>query len=286
MNIGIQNMIGRPVTVKTEAGMIVLAAAAVVLLVTVFALLKAAKVRSYPPVVAFRKGIRTHHFGRNILPLEKSKGNIHITLAMKSFFGDMKSAVGTAVCIAAAGTAILFCVTGADFFKDGIDGLISMSGYDIVTEVELLNGVDPYEIRDEIAGMPDVRKALVKYQTGYLSVKGTKYGGTAVIYDDYHDAENIKLIDGRYPEHDNEVMITVQRKRLVGTDIGDSIVIKTRKQCGHCVQQIRRGNLHLARQRHRQSDPHAKGRQGAVPRTEGRQIRYDCMMESALWHIP
>ena len=226
MNTGIQNMIGRPVTVKTEAGMILISAVIVVLLVTAFALLKAAKVRSYPPVVAFRKGIRTHHFGRNVLPLEKSKGNIHIILAMKSFFGDIKSAVGTAVCIIAAGTAILFCVTCADFFGHGIDGLMSMVGNDIVPEVELQSGVDADPIRDEIAAMPEVRKALVDYPSAYLSVKDSDYPGTAVIFDDFNDAENIRLLDGRFPEHDNEIMITVARKQYDGTDIGDSIIIK------------------------------------------------------------
>ena len=226
MNIGIQKLIGRPVTVKTEGGMILLAGLAVVVLVTGFALIKAAKVKKYPPVVAFRKGIRTHHFGRNILPLEKAKGNINVALAMKSFFGDVRAAFGTAVCIITAGTAILFCVTGMEFFGHGIDGLMSMTGYDLVTDVELLGGVDTYAVRDEIADMPEVKKALVNYQTQYLSIRDTEYGGEAVIYDDYRDSENIKLIEGRFPEHDNEVMIAVQRKQLVGTDIGDSIVIK------------------------------------------------------------
>ena len=226
MNLGIQGMIGRPVTVKTEGGMILLSGFIVVVLVTVFALLKAAKVKKYPPVVAFRKGIRTHHFGRNILPLEKAKGNINVTLAMKSFLGDMKSAVGTAVCIIAAGTAILFCVTGAEFFGHGTGGLMSMTGCDIVTEVELLNGVDPYAVRNEIAEMPEVRKALVNYQQKWLSVRDSEYPGATVVFDHYHDAENIKLIDGRYPEHENEIMITTRRKEYEGTDIGDSIVIK------------------------------------------------------------
>ena len=226
MNLGIQNMIGRLVTVKTEGGMILFAGIAVVLLVTAFALIKAGKVKKYPPVVAFRKGIRTHHFGRNIMPLEKVKGNINIALATKGFFGDIKSAAGTALCITAAGTAILFCVTAADFFNDGINGLISMCSYDIVTDVELLNGIDPYSVKQEIAEMPEVRKALVKYQNKYLSVKDSQWPGYTVVYDDYNDAENIKLIDGRFPEHDNEVMTTVARKQYDGVDIGDSIIIR------------------------------------------------------------
>ncbi|MBQ1463264.1 MAG: ABC transporter permease [Ruminococcus sp.] len=226
MNLGIQNMIGRPVTVKTEGGMILLSGLIVVVLVTIFALIKAAKVKKFPPVVAFRKGIRTHHFGRNILPLEKSKGSINVTLAMKSFFGDIKAAFGTAVCIIAAGTAILFCVTGAEFFSHGMDGLMSMAGYDFVTEVKLMNGTDVNAVRNEIADMPDVRKALAGYSGSWLTVKESRYGGgMPVIYDDYSDAENISLLDGRFPEHDNEIMITIARKRYDGTDIGDSVII-------------------------------------------------------------
>ena len=226
MNLGIQGMIGRPVTVKTEGGMILLSGLIVVVLVTVFALIKAAKVKKYPPVVAFRKGIRTHHFGRNVFPLEKSNGNINVTLAMKSFLGDIKSAAGTAVCIIAAGTAILFCLTIAEFFGHGTGGLLSMTGCDIVTDVELLNGVDPYAVRNEIAEMPEVRKALVNYQQKWLSVRDSEYPGATVVFDNYNDAENIKLIDGRFPEHENEIMITTRRKEYEGTDIGDSIVIK------------------------------------------------------------
>ena len=228
MNLGVQNMIGRPVTVKTEAGMILLAGLIVVVLVTAFALLRAAKVRKYPPVVAFRKGIRTHHFGRDLFPLEKTKGNIHLALAMKSFCGDIRSAFGTAVCIIAAGTVMLFCLTTVDFFKDGIDGLLSLCGDDFVTEVELLNGVDTYAVRDEIAGMPEVRKALVDYPSMWVPVKGSSEAAHTIIFEDYGDAENIRLIDGRFPEHDNEVMITVVKKKTDSTDIGDSIVIKGR----------------------------------------------------------
>ena len=49
----------------------------------VFALSRAARVKKLPPVVAFRKGIKTHHFGKNILPLEKMRHSINLRLAFK-----------------------------------------------------------------------------------------------------------------------------------------------------------------------------------------------------------
>ena len=226
MNLGIQGMIGRIVTVKTDGMKILLAALFVTCTVVVIALIKAAKIKKLPPVNAFRKGIQTHHFCKNLLPLEKAKGSINLSLAMKSFFGDLKSAVGVALCIITSGVAILFCVTDAYDFRGGIDYLLSMCNYDITVEVAVNDGVDPYAVRDEIAEIPEVRKALVTYKQRWISVKGSQNEGSTSSFDDFADAENIRPIRGRFPEHDNEIMVTVERCREEGFDIGDSIILE------------------------------------------------------------
>lgn len=229
LNIGVQKMMGRTVSGSVDIVGLLLAVVLVAALVIVIALIKAAKVRKYPPVVALRKGIETHHFGRNILPLEKSKGGINLTLAIKSFIGDIKSSLGVALCVIISGVAILFCANCADFFKDGINGLISLTGKDITVDVKLMNGVDTYAVRDEIAAMPEVRKVLISYNRGLMDsipVKGSEYQANVQTYDDYSDSENIVLIRGRFPEHDNEVMVTVARCEDEGLDIGDSIVLE------------------------------------------------------------
>ena len=45
------------------------------------------------------------------------------------------------------------------------------------------------------------------------------------IYEEYTDMEYIIPMDGRYPEHDNEVMISLRRSRTYGLNVGDTIVI-------------------------------------------------------------
>ena len=229
LNVGVQKMMGRTVNASVDIVGMLLAVVLVAALVIVIALIKAAKVRRYPPVVALRKGIETHHFGRNILPLEKSKGDINLTLAIKGFIGDLKSSLGVALCVTIAGVAILFCANCADFFKDGINGLIGLTGRDITVDVKLMNGVDTYAVRDEIAEIPGVRKVLVSYNRGLMDsipVKGSDDQAQVQTFDDYSDSENITLIRGRFPEHDNEVMITVARCEQEGIDVGDSIVLE------------------------------------------------------------
>ncbi len=229
INIGVQKMMGRTLNGSVDIAGLLIAVLPVAALVIVIALIKAAKVRKYPPVVALRKGIETHHFGRNVLPLEKSKGGINLALAIKSFIGDMKSSLGIMLCVIISGIAILFCMNCAYFFKDGIGGLISLTGKDITVDVTLMNGVDSYAVRDEIAGMPEVRKVFVSYAGGLMDsipVKGSENKAVVHVFDDFRGSENIFLTRGRFPEHDNEIMVTVARCEKEGLDIGDSVILE------------------------------------------------------------
>ena len=61
---------------------IILSMMGILIFIALTALTKALSVRKYPPVLAFRKGIATHHFKRTYFPLEKTKGNIHIMLVL------------------------------------------------------------------------------------------------------------------------------------------------------------------------------------------------------------
>ena len=227
MDLAIKMLMGREITADTQLGGISIVSVSVLLLVTVFALLKARTVKKYPPVVALRKGIRTHHFGRNILSLEKTKGNINRRLAMKAFLTDLRSGIGIAVCIILAGCALLFSVLTFDVFKDGTKGLEAMQSYDVDTVwAMVMPGVDAYRMREEIESMDVVRKALVTYNMDYLSVKDSEDKAMAVIYDDYKDAENIRPFTGRLPERDNEACIALGRAKKEGLAVGDSLVLE------------------------------------------------------------
>ena len=229
MDMGIEGMMGRAVTASPHYGMVFIAAFLVASVVVIIALINTAQVKKLPPVVAFRRGIKAHHFGRNIFPLDKTKGNIDLILALKSFFGDLRSSVGVAACVILSGVAIFFCANFFDFFKDGIDGLMGLSGVDNTITVELVSGVDPYTMKEGISKIPGVRKALISYGgilDSYVSVKGSDERAMMTVYDDYRDSENIKLLEGRFPEQDNEVLITVKRQKMEDIGIGDSIVLE------------------------------------------------------------
>lgn len=229
----IEGMIGYRVYGSINLGPQLVIMCVLVLIIVLSALGKARAVKKYPPVVAFRKGINSHHFGKNHLPLSKTKGNVNLRLSMKELFGNTKQSVGIMVCILATATAIIFGYSYFEFLKDGTMSIMTLTGMEAGdVRMELGDGVDPYEIRKTILELPEVRKALVTYPDDNLYVRtegkntDSLTSSLAMAFDDFEETENIHLVEGRYPKHDNEIMIGYGRADREEYSIGDRIVIK------------------------------------------------------------
>ena len=200
----------------------------IIALVTLFALSRAARVKKLPPVVAFRKGIKTHHFGKNILPLEKMRHSINIRLAFKGICSDLRSNIGTGICMIAAGVAVMFSVYTFDFFRSGYDGLLGVMGMEVPDiSIIMTSGVDGEKFCDEIRKFPEVEKVLLTRATeNYVEIKGSNQSSVAISYADFSLTDNIRLKTGRFPEYNNEIVISAKREETENRHIGDSIIIK------------------------------------------------------------
>ncbi|MCR4641584.1 MAG: ABC transporter permease [Lachnospiraceae bacterium] len=227
VNTGISILLGRSISGSSGTGGAVIAAAAVLFLVVLFALLKARRVKNYPPVVALRKGIRTHHFGKNIMPLDKMHWNINLGLAMKGFFSNLKASAGILICIITAGTAILFASLTYDFSSNGPYGFAATMGTDWeVLKVYTLSDADINAFRKELLTLPEVRKAINIFSGEHISVKGSADSAEVISFGDYADSENIHPYEGRLPQYENEVMVGLKRSRKENIKVGDSIVLE------------------------------------------------------------
>lgn len=228
----IEVMIGHGVYGSLGLGKLLGIMLILILIIVLSALGKAGVVKKYPPVVAFRKGINTHHFRKNVLPLTGHKGNINLRLSLKDLLGNTKQNIGMMICIFTSATVILFSFYLFDYFKDGVSSIMPIAGMEASDlRLDLMNGVAPYEIKKKMLEFPEVRKALVTYQDVSVSTKSDltdelMMNSYAVIYDDFSETENINPLEGQYPKHDNEIMITLGRSRKEGYTIGDSIVIE------------------------------------------------------------
>ncbi len=204
------------------------------LLVGLTAHIRALAVRKYPPVQAFRKGIAVHHFGRNYFPLKNTKKSVHLRIAMKGFFGNMKQNISLAVCVAVSALAAVSGVTLTNMFGSDLKVAERLIGTEIPDlSVTVMRSADIDELAENISNMQGVRRVrkgsfsldLSQWEMVYAFDKQVDL--IPVVYQDFRDCENIKPSEGRLPEHDNEVAVNKILASEYGLRPGDDITIES-----------------------------------------------------------
>ena len=202
-----------------------------VLLLTVFltAYMKARSVRKYPPVIAFRKGIQSHHFGKSHLPLRRTRGNVHFRLAMKGFADRAGRQVGLTFVMSITSFAVVLSFILFLFLGRGSNVVRMIAGQEMADlQLSTVTGIDTDAFRAELEAMPGVRKVLPTTQTSEYFFHAVRQNTPliAVVYPDYAETENIIPCEGRLPRHENEIMVTKQTASMFGLRAGDTLTLE------------------------------------------------------------
>ena len=199
----------------------------ILLFVGLTAMTRALSVKKYPPVLAFRKGIEAHSFRKTYFPLEQTKGNIHIRLALKIFLQEAKNQIGLTVCITACTVMVLLAFMIGSFFSSPDRILGSVCGHELCDiRIQATGDIEPKSFAKELENTPEVEQVLLP-ATG-LGVKAND-GDSAMaleVYEDYEKTRTIILTQGRLPEHDNEAALSVQAMKAVDAKMGDTISLE------------------------------------------------------------
>jgi len=199
----------------------------ILLFVGLTAMSRALAVRKYPPVLAFRKGIETHSFKKNLVPLEKTRGSVHVRLAMKEFLQGARNQIGLTVCIAACTVMVLLSFMIGSFFSSADRILGSVCGHEMCDmRIEGTVDIDPEAFVAELESMPEVKKVLTPAVGIGVKINGNDNSVGLEVYEDYAKTSTILLTEGRLPEHDNEVALAVQEKKGIGVEVGDTVTIE------------------------------------------------------------
>ena len=217
----LEGIVGHKNTTGIDMGSYIIPTVIILALIEIASLLRARSVKKYPPVVAFRKGIRTHNFRRNSFPIEKTGKNINFRLGLRDITGNARQNIGIFICIFMAVSAITFCVFIADVFRGEGRGFDSISGWEISDLYLLFEKMDD-NLKNEIENMDEVRKAIIHTDMMVESDMSIQLFG----YEDYSELENLYVQKGRFPEHDNEVLICNGIAEIKNLSIGDSMSIE------------------------------------------------------------
>lgn len=210
---------------------IFLSAVGLLFVIALIAYIRASMVKKYPPVLAFRNGIGQKQKRKDHLPLRNTKGSVHFRLAMKGFIQNFRQSIGLTFCITLASIAIILSFILYSFLGKDMNVIAANSGIELSDiRVTLMNSADTKGLYEEISAMPEVRKVLMTSdEETFINYVDHNQTMLPVAFDDFNDTENIFPCDGRFPEHDNEVMFTSMWASEYKLKVGDTVTLEYNK---------------------------------------------------------
>ncbi len=206
---------------------LLIAAAILAGFVLMIAWMRARSVHRYPPVQALRRGIRDHHYRKNLFPLEKTRSSVTARLAMNGFMQDLRRNIGVGLCIMLATLTLVFCLILTVYTLHEIDFMRAVTGFEIS---DVLLGVTPQTDLDAFAAElledPDVRKVVPRGEDHrQFRWKERDAAFMPQVYDDFSQLECVKAASGRFPQHENEIMLTNFDRQQYQLRIGDTLTL-------------------------------------------------------------
>lgn len=187
------------------------------LIVTVICSGKTAKIQ---PIMALREGLESHNFKKNYVALDKTSFNPTMSLALKTFFTNMKQNVITFFVV---GLMVFACIIALLMFEN-----FSRNPKIEILTTELCAGViasdldskdDVYEYLDSRKDVTNIREII--YMDFYYNDEEKLF--TYIVNDPTKMNNTSICYKGRLPVNDNEVVVSGAFAKAYGFEIGDEI---------------------------------------------------------------
>ena len=218
----IVGQMGIPYSLKLNIPAILIPIAFVVLFTIFMTALSSKKISSIQPIVALREGVEAHNFRKNHIRLDKTGLGLNVSLAMKTFFGNMKQNVITFI---VTGFMVFICIIALlmyeNFSKHLKMELFSTEVFagNITVDVDSKDDMKEYlEKREDVKDARQILNQFIYYNDEetfdtYIFEDITKMRNKDVCY------------NGRLPENDNEVVVSGKFAGDYGFEIGDEIAL-------------------------------------------------------------
>lgn len=197
----------------------------IMLLVLAISYISAAKIKKITPLIALRSGIDTHNFKKNRIPLDKTKLNVHVAISAKEFIYNKRQNMVAGIIIMLLSMVCVFAMCMYYNFVIDSSGMMNLVGIENA-QIELKIPNDTTRIYEEVKKMPEVKKTIMLEGLDTLiKYNGKESNPHFQITQDYSILQIKTCVEGRMPEHDNEISMTKLVLDEIGAKIGDTVEI-------------------------------------------------------------
>ena len=200
--------------------------ALIVSTILLFSYLSSRRIRNLTALAALRGASGARVNRKNALPLDTARGSLDLLLAVKQLLRNKKQAAAIIVIVAAVSMASVAGISVNYNMNVESDAFVS-SLFGEVPDVSYLlkSNVDGQMFSERLAARPEVRKVLGYEQS--VQILADDISISAAVAEDCALLEGNMLIDGRYPEHDDEIALGTSVSKVSGKKPGDSVAIKS-----------------------------------------------------------
>ena len=169
---------------------------------------------------ALRGGISTHNFRHNFFSFEKTPLPISLVLSLKDTFGGIgRNLIIVLITVILTISALIGFGLYENFGRDP-QNLVSFMGF----EMGNASALGSVEMGDDLREMEGVKNVLgVGRFQPVVYFNDEKSTVAVYIYDDPKYSLQTRIVEGRLPERDNEVMLTGAVAEDLGVKLGDII---------------------------------------------------------------
>lgn len=217
-------MLGLSWSQRFHAGAALVTVAGLLMIVSGVAQLSGRAYRRASVLDALRGGISAHNFKRNHFPFEKSRLPRPLVLAGKNLFGEKGKTISV-FCIV---TLLSFSsCTGFGIYENfavRTDNLLKMVGIEAGDILVTGDGVEQAGV--ELAGWDEMESVLFYGNTSvHIESADSETEVTCDYWRDPKEIQNEMVVEGRLPEHENEIVLTTSIAERLNVTPGDSVYV-------------------------------------------------------------
>ena len=210
---------------------IVIAVLSVITVVVFITYFMSRRSKSVTPINALRSGLTNHSFIKNIIPLEKSKMPLNVSIAAKHFSRNLKNNITSFIMIVMFAFMTVLGFTLYYNFVTDTNAFREMSGLEMGIIVQFSEKYieENENTLDEIKNRDNIRSTFEFNLTPVIA------DGKAIdvfVWDDMEKKEASAIVEGRYPQADDEVSIPKALASMTGKKRGDRINIEFEGRMG------------------------------------------------------
>ena len=173
---------------------------------------------------ALRGGINTHNYKKNHFPLDKSGLPLPVTMSLKNTFGSVRNSILLLVIAALLTIAMTAGFGMYESFGAKPESLLEIMGME-GGKVYISNG--DISFAEEYRKIDGVTNVLLQKGFEPTVIHGDKEKSAyTYVVDDVNHRMYLKVLDGRVPMHDNEIMLTQALAEDLDASIGDVVTVK------------------------------------------------------------